>query len=127
MEQHQSTNPGTWLGTYWHPRANCVCDCRRSGFGGLSWVRCDRVGSGGQVQSQHFKFPGADGKELYGIDVRDTTWSSVGLVRLNAITGEVLARRNLNADVWFIDLTTVPRDLVPTGPVEATTNSVNSR
>jgi hypothetical protein len=71
--------------------------------------------------------PGADGKELYGIDVRDTTWSSVGLVRLNAITGEVLARRNLKADVWFIDLTTVPSDLVPTGPVEATTNSVNSR
>ena len=41
--------------------------------------------------------PGADGKELYGIDVRDTTWSSVGLVRLNAITGEVLAKRNLTA------------------------------
>jgi hypothetical protein len=71
--------------------------------------------------------PGANGKELYGIDVRDTTWSSVGLVRLNAITGEVLARRNLNADVWFLDLTIAPRDLVPTGPVEATTSSVNSR
>jgi hypothetical protein len=70
---------------------------------------------------------GADGKELYGIDVRDTHWSSVGLVRLNAITGEVLARRNLDSDVWFIDLATVPSDLVPSGPVEATTNAVNSR
>jgi hypothetical protein len=69
----------------------------------------------------------ADGKELYGIDVKDTTWSSVELVRLNAITGEVLARRNLKADVWFLNLTTVPSDLVPTGPVEATTNPVNSR
>jgi hypothetical protein len=59
--------------------------------------------------------------------VRDTTWSSVELVRLNAITGEVLAKRNLKPDVWFIDLATVPRDLVPTGPVEATTNPVSSR
>lgn len=71
--------------------------------------------------------PSADGKELYGIDVRDTTWSSVGLVRLNAISGEVLAKRNLQADVWFIDLATVPKNLVPTGSAEATTNSVNSR
>ncbi len=70
---------------------------------------------------------GVDGKELYGIDVRDTSWSSVGLVRLNAITGEVLARRNLTSDVWFIDLATVPSELVPSGPVEATTNPVNSR
>jgi hypothetical protein len=62
----------------------------------------------------------ADGKELYGIDVRDTSWTSVGLVRLNAITGEVLASRNLTSDVWFIDFATVPIGLVPSGPVEAT-------
>jgi hypothetical protein len=62
----------------------------------------------------------ADGKELYGIDVRDTSWTSVGLVRLNAMTGEVLARRNLRSDVWFIDFATVPIGLVPSGPVEAT-------
>jgi hypothetical protein len=67
----------------------------------------------------------ADGNELYGIDVRDTTWTSVGLVRLSAITGEVLARRTLTKDVWFIDLATVPREIVPSGPMEATTNSVN--
>jgi hypothetical protein len=68
-----------------------------------------------------------DGKELYGIDVRDANWSSVGLVRLNAVTGEVLARRNLLSDVWFIDLAAVPSELVPSGTVEATTNPVNSR
>ena len=67
-----------------------------------------------------------DGKELYGIDVRDTTWSSVGLIRLNATSGDVLARRNLQADVWFIDLANIPKDLVPNGPVEVTT-TVNSR
>lgn len=54
-----------------------------------------------------------DGKELYGIDLRDTSWTSVGLVRLNAITGEVLARRNLTSDVWFIDFATVRGELVP--------------
>jgi hypothetical protein len=70
---------------------------------------------------------GADGNELYGIDVRDTTWTSVGLVRLSAITGEVLASRNLTSDVWFIDLATIPSELVPSGPVEATTNPVNPR
>lgn len=70
--------------------------------------------------------PSTDGKELYGIDVRDTTWSSVGLIRLNATSGDVLARRNLQADVWFIDLANIPKDLVPNGPVEATT-TVNSR
>jgi hypothetical protein len=71
--------------------------------------------------------PSTDGSELYGIDAKDTTWSSVDLVRLNAGTGEVLARRNLKADVWFIDLATLPSDLVPTGFVEATTTSVSSR
>jgi len=69
----------------------------------------------------------ADGKELYGVDVRDPTWTSAGVVRLNAVTGEVLAKRNLSSDVWIIDLVTVPSELVPSGPVEATTNPVNSR
>jgi hypothetical protein len=63
----------------------------------------------------------ADGKELYGVDVRDPSWKSVGVVRLNAITGKVLAKRNLTSDVWFIDLATVPSELVPSGQVETTT------
>jgi WD40 repeat protein len=70
---------------------------------------------------------GADGKELYGIDVREPSWTSVGVVRLNAMTGEVLAKRDLTSDVWFIDLATIPSELVPSGPVEVTTNAVNSR
>jgi hypothetical protein len=68
-----------------------------------------------------------NGKELYGIDVRDTSWTAVGLVRLNAVTGEVLARRNLNSDVWFIHLATMPEQFVPRGPVETTPNPVKSR
>jgi hypothetical protein len=43
----------------------------------------------------------ADGKELYGVDVKDPQWTSVGLVRLDSMTGEVLAKRDLASDVWF--------------------------
>jgi hypothetical protein len=56
----------------------------------------------------------ADGKQLYGVDVRDTTWTSVGLVRLDTSTGEVLSRRDLISDVWSIHLATIPNGR-PTG------------
>lgn len=62
-----------------------------------------------------------DGKELYGVDVRDTNWTSVGLVRLNAATGGTLSKRDLASDVWFIELATIPGELVPHGQVEAMT------
>jgi hypothetical protein len=64
--------------------------------------------------------PGSDSTELYGIDVRDTIWRSVGLVRLDAATGRVLAKRDLVPDVWSIGLATIPAALVPHGVVEAT-------
>ena len=64
---------------------------------------------------------GADGQELYGIDVRDPGWSSVALVRLNAATGQTLAQRDLAPDVWFIALATIPEEFMPRGQVEAIT------
>ena len=64
--------------------------------------------------------PGPDSTELYGVDVRDTTWRSVGLVRLDAATGRVLAQRELVPDVWSIGLATIPAELVPRGQVLAT-------
>jgi hypothetical protein len=45
---------------------------------------------------------------------------------LNAITGEVLARRNLASDAWFMNLATVPNELVPRSSVEATIDSGNT-
>jgi hypothetical protein len=60
--------------------------------------------------------PSTSGRELYGLDVRDTSWRSVGLVRLNARTGEVLAKRDLSSDVWFINIATIPSELVPSDP-----------
>ena len=64
--------------------------------------------------------PSPDGKELYGIDVRHPNdWDSVGLVRLDAETGRPLAKKELTPDVWFIDLASLPRKLVPHGELEA--------
>ena len=63
----------------------------------------------------------ADGKELYGVDVSDPSWTSVALVRLNAATGQPLAKRDLASDVWYIDLATIPQELVPRAQMEATT------
>jgi WD40 repeat protein len=104
--------------------------CAREIPGGLHSIDPETGGTLAQLAPGfHFAslISSADGNELYGIDVRDTSWTSVGLVRLNAITGEVLASRNLTSDVWSIELATVPSDLVPSGPVEATTNPVNPR
>ena len=63
----------------------------------------------------------ADGKELYGVDVRDQNWTSVGLVLLDSATGRTLARRDLVSDVCFLTLATISARLVPQGHVEATT------
>ena len=63
--------------------------------------------------------PSADGKELYGIDVRDSTWKSVGLVLLDSASGRVLARRDLVSGVWHLALSTVSPGLVPQGREEA--------
>ena len=62
--------------------------------------------------------PSPDGKELYGIDVRHLNWDSVGLVRLDAETGGLLAKKELTPDIWFIDLASLPRNLVPHGDLE---------
>lgn len=64
--------------------------------------------------------PGTDGTEIYGIDVRDTNWTSVGLVRLDAATGRILAKRDLFSDVWSIALATIPTELLPRGLMETT-------
>ena len=66
----------------------------------------------------------ADSKELYGIDVKDTSWSSIGLLRLNTRTGEVLAKRDLNPDVWFINIATIPSELVTSDPADEAIYSV---
>lgn len=62
-----------------------------------------------------------EGTELYGLDVRDPTWTSVGLVLLDSATGRILARRELVSDVWFLAVATISAGLVLQGNVEAIT------
>ena len=61
----------------------------------------------------------ADGKELYGIDVRDPAWKSVGLVVLDSASGRILVRRNLASGVWHLAISTISPELVPQGQAEA--------
>jgi len=61
----------------------------------------------------------ADGKELYGISVERPNWTSVALVRLNAETGQILAKQDLSPDVWFLDLANIPGKLLPHGQMQA--------
>jgi hypothetical protein len=63
----------------------------------------------------------ADGAKLYGLEVRDPTWTSVGLLLLDSTTGRILARRELASGVWFLGLAKIPAGLVPQGNVEAIT------
>jgi len=58
---------------------------------------------------------GKDGAELYGIDLASPGWTFVALIRLNAMTGQILVKRNLPSDVWFIDLANIPEELLPHG------------
>jgi hypothetical protein len=95
--------------------------CSKNVFGGAFSVDLQNGRLTAHIVSDlHFAqlISSVDGKELYGIDVRDTNWTSVALVRLDAATGEILARRDLVSDVWFIELATIPKELVPHGDVE---------
>lgn len=73
------------------------------------------------AEGVHFNWivPSPDGKELYGIDVTNPNWDLVGLVRLDAETGNVLASKELASGIWFIDVASLPRKLVPHGELEA--------
>jgi hypothetical protein len=64
----------------------------------------------------------ADGKELYGIDLKDPTWKAVGLVLLDSASGRILARRDLvseHMDVRHLELSTISPGSVPQGQVDA--------
>jgi hypothetical protein len=64
---------------------------------------------------------GADGTKLYGVDVRDPRWNSVGLVRLDPATGRTLVKRDLGPGVCHLTLATISAGLVPQGYIEAIT------
>jgi hypothetical protein len=96
--------------------------CGKEVLGGVLLVDAQT----GQVKNRfapelHFAqlISSTDGKELYGVDVRDQNWTSVGLVRLDSATGRTIARRDVVSDVCFLTLATISAGLVPEGHVKA--------
>jgi len=43
-----------------------------------------------------------DGQYLYGLDVGDKAWETVRIVKLDAVTGNLILERNLEPDVWYL-------------------------
>jgi hypothetical protein len=55
------------------------------------------------ASAMHFrqKVSGDDGRYVYGLDVGDA-WTNVRNVKLDAATGQLLAERILEPDVWYL-------------------------
>jgi hypothetical protein len=50
-----------------------------------------------------------DGQYVYGLDVGDTAWKKVRIVKLDAATGELITERTLDPDVWYLTSGTLAR------------------
>ena len=50
-----------------------------------------------------------DGRYLYGLDVGDQAWKTVRIVKLDAVTGNLIAERTLEPDVWYLTSGTLAR------------------
>lgn len=50
-----------------------------------------------------------DGGYLYGLDVGDKPWKTVRIVKLDAVTGNLIAERTLEPDVWYLTSATLAR------------------
>ena len=50
-----------------------------------------------------------DGVYVYGLDVGDNAWKTVRIVKLEAATGQLIAERTLEPDVWYLTSGTLAR------------------
>jgi hypothetical protein len=53
----------------------------------------------------------ADGKYLYGLDVGGASWAQVRIVEMDASTGNIIAEKALDADVWRLTMGRIPHQL----------------
>ena len=61
----------------------------------------------------------ADGQWLYGIDSGPADWRGpIQLLKLDALSGEVVTERALEPDVWFITLAKLPKSVTPQGEIQ---------
>jgi hypothetical protein len=53
---------------------------------------------------------GSDGRYLYGLDVGSPAWRQVRIVKIDAATGQILAEKNLDSDVWYLTAGAIPHE-----------------
>lgn len=65
----------------------------------------------------------SDGLFLYGLDAGSPSWQRVRIFKIDAGTGQIVAEKNLNSDVWYLTLGSIPPAMhghldlaVPCGP-----------
>ena len=94
-----------------------------AGFGGKSAGTCNLPGGyaladpdtatvlGRFAPAMHFRqmVSSDDGVYVYGLDVGDNAWKTVRIVKLEAATGQLIAERTLEPDVWYLTSGTLAR------------------
>jgi hypothetical protein len=94
-----------------------------AGFGLKSDGLCNQAGGylladpdtgavrGGFAPAMHFRqmVSSDDGRYLYGLDVGEEAWRIVRIVKLDAVTGNLITERTLEPDVWYLTSGTLAR------------------
>jgi hypothetical protein len=52
-----------------------------------------------------------DGLYLYGLDVGSPAWRRVRIVKIEARTGQVVAEKSLDPDVWYLTTGQIPDEI----------------
>ena len=52
-----------------------------------------------------------DGLYLYGLDVGSPAWRGVRIVKIEARTGQVVAEKSLDPDVWYLTIRQIPDEI----------------
>lgn len=53
----------------------------------------------------------SDGKYLYGLDVGTPAWRRVSIVKIDAVTGRIIAEKSLDPDVWYLTAGRIPLEM----------------
>lgn len=53
----------------------------------------------------------SDGRYLYGLDVGSPAWRRVRIVKIEARTGQVVAEKSLDSDVWYLTTGQIPDEI----------------
>jgi hypothetical protein len=54
---------------------------------------------------------GSDGRYVYGLDTGSPAWRRVQIVKIDATTGQVVAEKNMDPDVWYLTAGKIPPEM----------------